>query len=138
MKYIKKFNENKITLQEIQELCNDHFAYLMDDNFVIYVTSPYTGGYNFTLRKEPLASFRWQTIKDTFTSFIEILTDDYNISDINIITLRKNFTLSKDDILSEDKNLLIAPEMKSKSNKEIPPISNFSNSILLINFDIII
>lgn len=140
MKYLKKFNESVTSLQEIQEICNDHFAYLIDDGFTVRITSPYTGGYNFEMKKEPMQAFKWQLVKDTFTSFIEIFTSDYKITDINFLTLRKNFILSKEDILEESPNIFIANDSKPakgwRKEKNIAPIFDYSNGILLITFNI--
>ena len=109
MKYLKKFNESKIDLQDVKEYCNECLVYLIDEGFVVNVTSPSYYGYEVEFRKEPLKSFDFESIKVDFLTFLEAIQEKYNIIDIDrfgnnikINGLRTNKEYSIDDLVHEN------------------------------------
>ena len=110
MKFIKKFNESKIDLQDVKKYCNECLAYLIDEGFVVYVTSPSDAfGYEVELRKEPYQSFNFDTIKEDFLTFLEAIHDKYEIltlqrtnpNNIKVNGLRSNGEYLMDDLIDE-------------------------------------
>jgi hypothetical protein len=79
MKFIKKFNESKIDLQDVKKYCNECLAYLIDEGFVVYVTSPGFYYYQIEFIKETKQSFSFDVIKDDFLTFLEAIQNKYEI-----------------------------------------------------------
>jgi len=99
MRHLKKFNENilpyHLAVEDIQEFCEMHLAYLVDDGFnityqpgtnskdkrgpITYVTMCF----NKTHRR-PVVTFSGDEIKDRFIPFVYMLNNSYQILDIVI------------------------------------------------------
>jgi hypothetical protein len=79
MKFIKKFNESKIDLHDVKKYCNECLAYLIDEGFVVNVTSPGFYYYQIEFIKENKQSFSFDVIKDDFIPFMEAIQNKYEI-----------------------------------------------------------
>ena len=105
-----KFNEGVTSegLKNIKDFCNECLVYLLDEGFVVFVTA--SNNYQVELRKDPYGSFRFETIKEDFLSFIEALHDKYEIlrldrndkSNIKVNGLRSNGEYLMDDLIEEN------------------------------------
>lgn len=95
MKYLKRFNENKTTKEEVNDLrkitsfCEGYLSPLYDDGFVCHVV-PLENKYDIWLEKPsnspiyPKSSFYFDSIKDIYIPFIIMLSDEYDLyTDIN-------------------------------------------------------
>lgn len=90
MKYIRKFNES--INSELQDFCETHLAYLIDEGFLIDVSNQdeYTqDAIRFTktnlgtdIYNNPPDLFKWDDIKDHFIPFIHMLSKQYTITNI--------------------------------------------------------
>jgi hypothetical protein len=106
MRYIKKFNENKnllLDLDKLKDFCETHLAYLMDKDYVLYITDVsffngsvlsqrFGGKYIISLNLDPddtdsddSSEFRWDDIKDHFIPFLTHLNNKYNVEEVQII-----------------------------------------------------
>jgi len=108
MKYLKKFNESKIDLEDLQKYCNECLAYLIDEGFVVNIYTFNNKIYEFEFRKDPLESFNFYTINEDFLTFLEALNDKYEIlklgngqNNIRINGLRKDGEYLIDDLMYE-------------------------------------
>lgn len=102
MRYIKKFNENKsllLDLDKLKDFCELHLVYLIDDYFTLeyhWITLPAkyppTSLRNssesevviLSLKKETFdddISFEWSDIENHFISFLKHLNNSYDIVD---------------------------------------------------------
>ena len=109
MKYLKKFNESKIDLEDLQKYCNECLAYLIDEGFVVNIYTFNNKIYEFEFRKDPLESFNFYTINEDFLTFLEALNDKYEIlklgnsqNNIRINGLRKDGEYLIDDLMYEN------------------------------------
>jgi hypothetical protein len=109
MKYLKKFNESKIDLEDLQKYCNECLAYLIDEGFVVNIYTFNDKVYEFEFKKEPYQSFSFDTIKEDFLTFLEVLNDKYEIlklnnsqNNIRINGLRKDGEYLIDDLMYEN------------------------------------
>lgn len=97
MKYLKKFNENKTTKEEVNDLrkitsfCEGYLSPLYDEDFVCQVV-PQRDRYDIWLEKsndswvenENKSVFTFESIKDIYIPFIIMLSDEYELhTDIN-------------------------------------------------------
>lgn len=110
MKYIKKFNEsNDSELSELQEFFTTHLIELVDNNFNVIVKDKKNEFYlEIDLPKKenlPRERFKYSDIKDKFITFINVLSDNYDI--IGDIFFGFGFsyaTESIDNIINDDVN----------------------------------
>lgn len=113
MKHLKKFNESleltylpgvkpltpeEISLkrEELQDFCETHLAYLLDEGFEleIYGGSQLTSNNNVvsqnpfqvTLQKADRSIFSWHDIIDHFLPFLKFLKDNYNLEKVDPIS----------------------------------------------------
>lgn len=84
MKHLKKFNESLIGKSDIESICNDYLAYLLDD-YEIEVLE-YGTANDRRIQIDFYRSvngfyekFNWYDVKDTLIPFIQILNDDYKL-----------------------------------------------------------
>jgi hypothetical protein len=87
MKYLKRFNENN-TNEDLQEFCETHLAYLLDDGYELYIgderekktisisipsdVSNEDGEYD-------TGEFEWNNVKDHYITFLTHLNNKYNV-----------------------------------------------------------
>jgi len=110
MKHLRKFNESleltylpgvkpltpeEISLksEELQDFCETHLAYLLDEGFEIkiYGGSQLSSNNNVvrqtpfqvTLQKEDRTIFYWRDIIDHFLPFLKFLKDNYNLEKVD-------------------------------------------------------
>ena len=94
MKHLKRFNESVDvvalnTILEIQDFCQNCFAYLIDDNFEfsvnrsrhVYQDLSEDNVYEISLFRD--ISFKWYNIKDYYIPFIKLLSSRYNLSNFS-------------------------------------------------------
>jgi len=75
MRYLKKFNEAAIDLDErnqIAELAKESMVELLDRNFEIFIV-----GHQLQIRN--IKTFKWDDVKDSVIPFMEILSNEYRI-----------------------------------------------------------
>ena len=172
MKYLKLFNES-IDKENLADLCDMCLAYLMDDDYeykiqewnwldykVIYFDNKSIENKSkyWPYRNENI--FRWVDIKDHFIPFLEMISKDYRIKEVNMDVLRdyekgtniehKTFmertgsvnTLIKDrlDDDTEIKNISVVIDEKPKPKKgfigKIKSLfENYEKSDILYVFD---
>lgn len=75
MRYLKKFNEAAIDLDErnqITELAKESMVELLDKNFEIFIV-----GHQLHIRNNK--TFKWDNVKDSIIPFVEILAYEYKI-----------------------------------------------------------
>lgn len=121
MRYIKKFESQKLKEERLKYFCENHLSYLIDDGFVISViwqghgyNGPSKDCYNINLCKIDNGSakrFTWDEVKDSYIPFLLLLNKNYKISTdlivipgISLYNGRQNYFVSIEHILSE-KNL---------------------------------
>ena len=89
MKHLKKFNESfeqQLAREELQDFCETHLAYLLDEGYEIYVKEdrdlllfslilPSDNFFDIKNRGE----FKWNDIKDHFIPFLIHLNNNYEI-----------------------------------------------------------
>jgi len=110
MKYLKKFkatDSNFIKLKnEFTDFANDCLAYLVDQGFIISVEVRNTyDGYliEFTLVKnEGDINFTWNSIKDDFIPFLELVKEKFIVDHIVKFTKNKITTLNIDVVINDD------------------------------------
>jgi hypothetical protein len=84
MRYLKKFLiTERVDLDELQKLCDNTLAYLIDEGFKIEINQFNGKGYNGNayisiLLKKPNDIFYWSEYKDDIIPFIEYLYEKYN------------------------------------------------------------
>lgn len=116
MKYLKNFNEAITEIDELQQFCEEHLTYLLDNNeFEFEVRDDIYGKkwskikYIIHLRK-PKTGFYWNEVKDNFIPFLFLLNDKFNINrnEVNFLISTK-FNDSKyfliDDVLNDKFNI---------------------------------
>jgi hypothetical protein len=88
MRYLKEYNSTDLGLagkQELQEFCKTYLAYLLDDDWNIYVSYFKGDGFYQIMIKTPPESDlysqnrNWSEIKDTFFPFYHMLLRDYEL-----------------------------------------------------------
>lgn len=110
MKYIKLFEglfENRL-----KDFCNNHLAYLTDDDFKIYI-NPIGNRTEITLFIKDFRyggnPFKWNDVKDDIIPFLEILRMNYNTNEEVIFYTKKDNRLefSKQNIQSVIDDILV-------------------------------
>ena len=79
MKYIRSYNESNsvgLTQEEVQDFCESHLAYLMDDRLKVLVEEY---DLEVTLSFRLVASKRWGQIKDQVIPFLTHLRNSYDL-----------------------------------------------------------
>jgi hypothetical protein len=122
--YLKKFNEStsqEVSIEELEEFCNDYLAYLKDSGFDISITKPadvlkkYTSHLNYIsiklFKKDNINyKFDWSEIKYDFVPFFEILITKYKLDKlyddfcIEVVVDRSEIFLTKDDVMQDRKD----------------------------------
>ena len=95
MKHLRKFNEENVPLllshsleelslkrEELQDFCETHLAYLLDEGFELKVYGGYTS-FQVTLQKTDKSIFLWHDIIDHFLPFLKFLKDNYNLEKVD-------------------------------------------------------
>ena len=116
MRYIKSYNESNsegLTEKDIQDFCETHLAYLMDDGLWVLVSTDYKD-YKVTLSFRLFANKRWGQIKDQVIPFLTHLRNGYDLVTmdrrlvspnvrIDIFVLESTYSdwFNMDDIISE-------------------------------------
>lgn len=91
MKHLKRFNESfeqQMVREELQDFCETHLAYLLDDGYEIYVKEDrdsllfaLTIPSDMSTEEDPDAGeFKWNDIKDHFIPFLIHLNNNYEIN----------------------------------------------------------
>lgn len=91
MKHLKRFNESfeqQMAREELQDFCETHLAYLLDDGYEIYVKEDrdsllfaLTIPSDMSTEEDPDAGeFKWNDIKDHFIPFLIHLNNNYEIN----------------------------------------------------------
>lgn len=91
MKHLKKFNESfeqQMAREELQDFCETHLAYLLDDGYEIYVKEDrdsllfaLTIPSDMSTEEDPDAGeFKWNDIKVHFIPFLIHLNNSYEIN----------------------------------------------------------
>ena len=91
MKHLRKFNESfeqQMVREELQDFCETHLAYLLDDGYEIYVKEDrdsllfaLTIPSDMSTEEDPDAGeFKWNDIKDHFIPFLIHLNNNYEIN----------------------------------------------------------
>jgi hypothetical protein len=92
MKHLKRFNESfeqQMAREELQDFCETHLAYLLDEGYEVFVkedldsllfsfTIPIGG---FDSVPEDCDKFKWNDIKDHFIPFLTHLNNNYEIDE---------------------------------------------------------
>jgi hypothetical protein len=91
MKHLKRFNESfeqQMAREELQDFCETHLAYLLDEGYEVFVKEDlYSLLFSFTIpsdmstEEDPDAGeFKWNDIKDHFIPFLIHLNNNYEIN----------------------------------------------------------
>jgi hypothetical protein len=91
MKHLKRFNESfeqQMAREELQDFCETHLAYLLDEGYEIYVKEDrdsllfaLTIPSDISTEEDPDAcEFKWNDIKDHFIPFLIHLNNNYEIN----------------------------------------------------------
>lgn len=96
MKHLKRFNESfeqQMAREELQDFCETHLAYLLDDGYEIYhrifilkedrdsLLFALTIPSDMSTEEDPDAGeFKWNDIKDHFIPFLMHLNNNYEIN----------------------------------------------------------
>lgn len=98
-----------INLKELEYICKDYLIDLDDMGCSVRVSDTRSGTYNFSIYKQE--SFRFGDVKDSLLPFLELMSRDWEISDLIINTKRVCSNLVKSLIIGElegvDDNTLI-------------------------------
>lgn len=90
MRYIKKFDSLIVesVREGLKEFCEMNLAYLLDDDYRVYITLPYSSFFgksyiiNFIKwRFDHKLSFSWEDIMDHFIPFLQRLSASYTVDD---------------------------------------------------------
>ena len=137
MRYLKKYNENVKEVDfvklvdDFKSLSNDSLVYLLDEHFTIAIRKSGAGGYastyghyvEFSLTIEKTIgnpdeggryfseNFTWETIKDDFIPYIEMVNEKFLIigefsQPIFVITIDGNYSLSLNDVIKDHVGLV--------------------------------
>jgi hypothetical protein len=126
MRYLRKYNENFTDMtdpnlmklqNEFRDFANDCLAYLVDEGFIISVAvrNTYDGCLlEFNLvrnetdpKKEKMYNidFAWNSIKDDFIPFLELVKEKFIVDHIVKFTTNKITTLNIDVVINDDINV---------------------------------
>lgn len=111
MRHLKKFNESiskEVTIEELEEFCDEYLAYLKDNGFEIDIFEPmgifkkYTDKLNYiTIKiKKGFYEFYWSEIEDDFIPFFQMLITKYNL-----VNFYENFCVEITNTRNQDKYL---------------------------------
>lgn len=127
MKHLKKYNEGFINKNELQDFCEIHLAYLLDDNtWSLYLDRRYitltdrdsVSGYVIDLSRPKdgvLVGIKWSLVKDHILTFVDMLNRNYDMNGISrVIRLdivepisgTNGLTFPKGSILEKEYGLL--------------------------------
>ena len=112
MKYLKRFNENN-THEDLQDFCETHLAYLLDDGYELYIGDDHgKKTISITIPSDvsnedgeyDTGEFEWNNVKDHFITFLTHLNNKYNVvpyfDESNFIRDKNDvvefFTITKD------------------------------------------
>ena len=112
MKYLKRFNENN-THEDLQDCCETHLAYLLDDGYELYIGDDHgKKTISITIPSDvsnedgeyDTGEFEWNNVKDHFITFLTHLNNKYNVvpyfDESNFIRDKNDvvefFTITKD------------------------------------------
>lgn len=76
MKHLRRFNEN--LKGQLQDFCETHLAYLIDDNFSVSI-SKFKGDDFHQIMLQRNFMFIWSDVKDYFLPFLHFLFKDYEL-----------------------------------------------------------
>jgi len=118
MRYLRKYNENFTDMtdsnlmklqNDFRDFANDCLAYLVDEGFIISVAvrNTYDGCLlEFTLVKnQDDINFTWNSIKDDFIPFLELVKEKFIVDHIVKFTTNKITTLNIDVVINDDTNI---------------------------------
>jgi hypothetical protein len=125
MRYLRKYNENFTDMtdpnlmklqNDFRDFANDCLAYLVDEGFIISVAvrNTYDGCLlEFTLVKNQddinfgseRINFTWNSIKDDFIPFLELVKEKFIVDHIVKFTTNKITTLNIDVVINDDTNI---------------------------------
>ena len=112
MKYLKRFNENN-THEDLQDFCETHLAYLLDDGYELYIGDDHgKKTISITIPSDvsnedgeyDTGEFEWNNVKDHYITFLTHLNNKYNVvpyfDESNFIRDKNDvvefFTITKD------------------------------------------
>jgi hypothetical protein len=129
MRYLRKYNEkftdmtdpNLMKLQnEFRDFANDCLAYLKDDGFIISVAvrNTYDGCLlEFSLVKKE-GDWSWDSIKDDFIPFLEMVKEKFIVDHIVSFTTNKITSLYIDTVINDNVSDLILRSGDSMSKSD--------------------
>jgi len=117
MKHLMRFNEG--LKDDLQDFCDTHLAYLLDNGFYNYIDLGYRD-YRLRLTKgyTDTKVFAWYEISDHFIPFLYMLNKYYNLDDANIIFKRdtgETDEFSVEDVLQKNFSYNFVDNSKSKN-----------------------
>ena len=105
MKYLKRFNENN-THEDLQDFCETHLAYLLDDGYELYIGDDHgKKTISITIPSDvsnedgeyDTGEFEWNNVKDHYITFLTHLNNKYKVvpyfDKVAFIKIRNNFIL---------------------------------------------
>ena len=112
MKYLKRFNENN-THEDLQDFCETHLAYLLDDGYELYIGDDHgKKTISITIPSDvsnedgeyDTGEFEWNNVKDHYITFLTHLNNKYKVvpyfDESNFIRDKNDvvefFTITKD------------------------------------------
>ena len=89
MRYLKSFRESMVNSHDLQDFCEQYLAYLLDDGFKVIIDNKYEDLFTIRLTQssdngnwlESDNPFIWDSIKDHYVPFLQMLSRNYKISD---------------------------------------------------------
>ena len=87
MKYLKRFNENN-THEDLQDFCETHLAYLLDDGYELYIGDDHgKKTISITIPSDvsnedgeyDTGEFEWNNVKDHYITFLTHLNNKYKV-----------------------------------------------------------
>lgn len=127
MKHLKKFNEasnrprDLYNLKELEELCNDHLIELLDNGFIFILEKKNRyNEFGFEFRAKPIGTFSWEVIKDKFLTFLEFMSSEYSIYNVNIHTdYNSMFKVDLEDMLKDDTDIFFGRDERPIRKAEL-------------------
>jgi hypothetical protein len=101
MKHLKSFKEaKKADYKELDRLCKDYLAYLIDMGFEVKVIEM---GKNAAISIEAEPGYKWVDIKDHIIPFLILIKDDYKLFELKIFFSHWDpVTYNIDDVIKDD------------------------------------
>jgi hypothetical protein len=85
MKHLRKFNEGLSSneFNELKEFSENCFAYLLDEDFSVFVTTSAVDHHkNVMLKKQGgKSTFSWDSVKDYYIPFLQLIEKKYELDD---------------------------------------------------------